>query len=103
MNKYIHTSYKTVHHGTFHDQPFICLGFRVDDFSYISDAVKIPEPSFEIIKGSSVVILDALRCNYYNFFFFFFFFIFIKNFNFFLIYIFFFNFFFFYFFFFFFF
>jgi len=82
MNKYIHTSYKTVHHGTFHDQPFICLGFRVDDFSYISDAVKIPEPSFEIIKGSSVVILDALRCNYYNFFFFFFFLIIcIINFN----------------------
>jgi len=81
MNKYIHTSYKTVHHGTFHDQPFICLGFRVDDFSYISDAVKIPEPSFEIIKGSSVVILDALRCNYYNFFFFFFLIIFILKFN----------------------
>jgi len=81
MNKYIHTSYKTVHHGTFHDQPFICLGFRVDDFSYISDAVKIPEPSFEIIKGSSVVILDALRCNYYNFFFFFFLIICIINFN----------------------
>jgi len=52
-----------VHHGTFKGQPFICLGFRVDDFSYISDAVKIPETSFEIIKGSSIVILDALRYN----------------------------------------
>ncbi|ORX79151.1 hypothetical protein BCR32DRAFT_234467 [Anaeromyces robustus] len=50
-----------VHHGTFKDQPFICLGFRVDDFSYISDAVKIPDDSFELIKGSSVIILDALR------------------------------------------
>jgi len=50
-----------VHHGTFKDQPFICLGFRIDDFSYISDCVKIPEESFNIIKGSSVVILDALK------------------------------------------
>ncbi|ORX54235.1 hypothetical protein BCR36DRAFT_348290 [Piromyces finnis] len=52
-----------VHHGVFKDQPFICLGFRVDNFSYISDCVKIPETTFNLIKGSSVIILDALRYN----------------------------------------
>lgn len=50
-----------VHHGTYKDNPFICLGFRVDDFSYMSDVVKIPEKTFELVKGSSVIIIDALR------------------------------------------
>jgi len=37
------------------------LGFRFGDFTYITDANKIDEPSKEKIKGSSVLVLNALR------------------------------------------
>jgi phosphoribosyl 1,2-cyclic phosphodiesterase len=38
-----------------------CLGFRIGDVSYISDAVRIPDETRERIEGSKVVVLDALR------------------------------------------
>lgn len=37
------------------------LGFRVGDFSYITDANRIPNEEKEKIKGSKVVVLNALR------------------------------------------
>ncbi|MEI7897298.1 MAG: MBL fold metallo-hydrolase [bacterium] len=36
-------------------------GFRVGDFTYITDASYISEPELEKIKGSKVVVLNALR------------------------------------------
>ncbi|MDX5320916.1 MAG: MBL fold metallo-hydrolase [Bacteroidota bacterium] len=37
------------------------LGFRVADFTYITDANRIPEAEKEKIKGSKVLVLNALR------------------------------------------
>ena len=37
------------------------LGFRIGDFTYITDANFIPETEIEKIKGSKVFILNALR------------------------------------------
>lgn len=36
-------------------------GYRVDGLSYITDASFIPEKSFEIINGSKILIINALR------------------------------------------
>lgn len=36
-------------------------GFRIGDFSYITDANFIPEETMEKIKGSKVLVLNALR------------------------------------------
>lgn len=37
------------------------LGFRVNDFAYITDANLIPESSFELIAGVKMLVLNALR------------------------------------------
>ncbi len=37
------------------------LGFRIGNFTYITDANSIPESEIEKIKGSEVVVLNALR------------------------------------------
>jgi phosphoribosyl 1,2-cyclic phosphate phosphodiesterase len=37
------------------------LGFRVNDFTYITDANYIDDAELEKIKGSKVVVLNALR------------------------------------------
>ena len=37
------------------------LGFRVGDFTYITDANFIPADSFEKISGSKILVLNALR------------------------------------------
>ena len=37
------------------------LGFRIGDFSYITDANHIPEKSLDLIKGSKVLVLNALQ------------------------------------------
>jgi phosphoribosyl 1,2-cyclic phosphate phosphodiesterase len=36
-------------------------GFRIGDFSYVTDASSISEHSLEIMKGSKVIVLNALR------------------------------------------
>lgn len=36
-------------------------GYRIGDFSYCTDTNFIPEESFEIIRGTKTLILDALR------------------------------------------
>ncbi len=37
------------------------LGFRIGDFTYITDANYIAEDAIEQIKGSKILILNALR------------------------------------------
>ena len=37
------------------------LGFRVNNFTYITDANKIPQSEMEKIRGSEVIALNALR------------------------------------------
>lgn len=37
------------------------FGFRFGDFSYITDANFIPSESMKLIRGSKVIVLDALR------------------------------------------
>lgn len=37
------------------------LGFRLNDFSYLTDVKHIPDETLEKIKGSKVVVLSALR------------------------------------------
>ncbi|CAG8440035.1 13060_t:CDS:10 [Ambispora leptoticha] len=51
-----------VHHGVHFTskEPFINLGFRFDNITYISDCNFIPEQTQEKIKGSKLFILDAL-------------------------------------------
>jgi len=36
-------------------------GFRIGDFSYITDANIIPESTMELIKGSKILVINALR------------------------------------------
>jgi phosphoribosyl 1,2-cyclic phosphate phosphodiesterase len=37
------------------------FGFRIKDFSYITDANSIPEQTFERLKGTQVLVLNALQ------------------------------------------
>ena len=37
------------------------FGFRIKDFTYITDANFIPEETLELIKGSKILVLNALR------------------------------------------
>lgn len=37
------------------------LGFRIGDFSYITDANAIPTETFEILKGTQILVLNALQ------------------------------------------
>jgi phosphoribosyl 1,2-cyclic phosphate phosphodiesterase len=37
------------------------LGYRVNDFSYMTDVKKIPESTIEKVRGSSVLVLSGLR------------------------------------------
>jgi phosphoribosyl 1,2-cyclic phosphate phosphodiesterase len=37
------------------------FGFRIKDFTYITDANSIPEPEFEKLKGTKVLVLNALQ------------------------------------------
>jgi len=45
----------------FHGENYICLGFRFENISYISDVSAIPEKSVDRIKGSTLLILDSLN------------------------------------------
>ena len=44
------------HHGRINS-----LGFRIDDFAYSNDLVKLPEESYRYLNGLDVLIVDALR------------------------------------------
>ena len=37
------------------------LGFRIGDFSYITDANYIPESTLTLLEGSEVLVLNALQ------------------------------------------
>ena len=37
------------------------LGFRVRDFSYVTDFSTIPDESLKFLEGTDVLVLDALR------------------------------------------
>lgn len=37
------------------------LGFRLDDFSYITDTNHIPESTYQLLKGTKVLVLNALQ------------------------------------------
>ncbi|RUS14269.1 hypothetical protein BC937DRAFT_94071 [Endogone sp. FLAS-F59071] len=52
-----------VHHGIYmnNNTPYWCLGFRFGSVSYVSDTNFIPEATEELIRGSEVIVLDALR------------------------------------------
>jgi len=53
-----------VQHGRDHApvrQPYISMGFRINDFSYISDASFIPEETRAKLDGTRILVLDALR------------------------------------------
>lgn len=53
-----------VEHGKYFDEarsPFICLGFKLGNVSYVSDASAIPASTKRKIEGSRVLILDALK------------------------------------------
>jgi len=53
-----------VQHGRDHApvrQPYICMGFRLNDFSYISDVSFVPESTKENVDGTRILALDALR------------------------------------------
>jgi len=36
-------------------------GFRIEDFTYITDTNKIPDTSWELIKGTKILVINALR------------------------------------------
>lgn len=60
-----------VHHGAYMATglPYLSLGFRFGQVSYISDASFIPESTRELICGSDVFICDALRRRFLYFYF----------------------------------
>jgi phosphoribosyl 1,2-cyclic phosphate phosphodiesterase len=53
-----------VQHGRDHapvHQPYICMGFRLNDFSYIRDASFVSESTKKNLDGTRYLVLDALR------------------------------------------
>ncbi|CAG8614925.1 1991_t:CDS:2, partial [Paraglomus occultum] len=50
------------HHGVYltTNEPYIYVGFRFDNISYVSDCNFIPKETLEKMEGSEIVILDAL-------------------------------------------
>jgi phosphoribosyl 1,2-cyclic phosphate phosphodiesterase len=37
------------------------MGFRINDFSYITDANHIPDSTYELLKGTKVMVINALQ------------------------------------------
>jgi phosphoribosyl 1,2-cyclic phosphate phosphodiesterase len=53
-----------VQHGRDHApirQPYTCTGFRIGDFSYLSDVSFVPEDTRRKMEGTRILILNALR------------------------------------------
>lgn len=58
-----------VEHGIFFNTdkptPYMSLGFRIGDMSYISDVSHIPEKTEQLLDGTKVLVLDCLRGELY--------------------------------------
>ena len=54
---------KFIHLEVNHGNNFFANGYRMDDFSYISDCSFISQKTMNKIKGSKIIVLDALRRN----------------------------------------
>jgi phosphoribosyl 1,2-cyclic phosphodiesterase len=53
-----------VEHGKYNDgSTFFCMGYRFEDFTYISDTNRVPDSTWEKIKGTKVLAIDALKRN----------------------------------------
>ncbi|KAJ3216896.1 hypothetical protein HDU67_008803 [Dinochytrium kinnereticum] len=51
-----------VEHGKYSDgRPYMCMGFRFDNFTYISDVSAIPPRARRIIEGTGVLVIDSLK------------------------------------------
>ena len=54
-----------VEHGMYFSEgpgkAYMCMGFRIGEMAYISDASRIPEETKAKLEGCRVLILDALR------------------------------------------
>ena len=54
-----------VEHGMYFSdgpaKPYICMGFRIGQLSYISDTNRVSDATKQKIQGSRILILDALR------------------------------------------
>jgi len=46
-----------------HGDSYTAHGYRFGDFSYISDASAIPDSTADLITGSDILVMDALRPN----------------------------------------
>ena len=44
-----------------HGENYFANGYRIDNFTYISDCSYIPKDTMNKIKGSEIIVLDALR------------------------------------------
>ena len=44
-----------------HGEGYFANGYRIGNFSYISDCSYIPEETINKIKGSDILVIDALR------------------------------------------
>ena len=44
-----------------HGKNWECFGYRFGDVSYISDASEISEKTADLVRGSTILVLDALR------------------------------------------
>ena len=52
-----------VHHGFANGSVFYSLGFRFNEFAYISDLNLLPKESREILRGIKVLVIDSLSDN----------------------------------------
>ena len=51
-----------VEHGKYSNgEPYYSLGFKIGQLAYISDCSAIGDKSRDLIKGSKIIVLDALR------------------------------------------
>ena len=42
--------------------PFEFTGFRIKEISYVSDCNEIPQRTMDLMEGSKVLVIDALKC-----------------------------------------
>jgi len=45
----------------FHGAPYVCLGYRFGNITYISDCSEIPDETRALLKGTELLIIDSLR------------------------------------------